>query len=479
MRIFFLAAEVSPFVKTRGLAETMRCLPKEVAKEGNDVYVFIPLHKPIKSEYQEKVEFMSSYGVMMGDGIIYASVFKYEEDGVKYIFIANEDYFERDRIYGEFDDAKRYIFFSKAVLEFIQMYGIKPDIIHANDWHTGLVPILLKQYRKSDSYYRGIKTVFTVHNLKYQGVFNQNIIAGIVDTDLDVLKDQNYEFIDSINMLKAGIVSADIVTTISKSFRDELMDPHFGEGLEEVFKEYSYKFHGIVNGIDKEKYNPMTDKALFKNYDANGFKIKRYNKEEVQNYYGLKKDAEKPLVIMISRMKRSKGIKLVIGAIEEMVKLDCNFIIMGTGFKSFEEKFRELEEKYPDKMAARIYYNENEARRLYAASDILLMPSELEPCGSAQMIAMRYGSLPLVRKVGGLKDTVIAYNDDKEHANGFAFENVDQNEMYEALNRALKLYYQDEDEFNRILKNAMNVDNGWAKTAEEYIKLYQGLSDEK
>lgn len=222
----------------------------------------------------------------------------------------------------------------------------------------------------------------------------------------------------------------------------------------------------------------MTDKALFKNYDVNGFKIKRYNKEEVQNYYGLKKDAEKPLVIMISRMKRSKGIKLVIGAIEAIVKLDCNFIIMGTGFKSFEEKFRELEEKYPDKMAARIYYNENEARRLYAASDILLMPSELEPCGSAQMIAMRYGSLPLVRKVGGLKDTVIAYNDDKEHANGFAFENIDQNEMYEALNRALKLYYQDEDEFNRVLKNAMNSDYGWEKTAEKYIELYKSLSEE-
>ena len=334
-------------------------------------------------------------------------------------------------------------------MEFIKTYSIKPDIIHANDWHTGLVPILLKQYKKSDSYYKGIRTVFTVHNLKYQGVFNQNIIAGIVDTDLEVLKDQNYEFIDSINMLKAGIVSSDIVTTISKSFRDELMDAYFGEGLEEVFKEYSYKFHGIVNGIDNEKYNPMTDEALFKNYDVNAFKLKRYNKEEVQNYYGLKKDGDKPLVIMISRMKRSKGIKLVIGAIEEMMKLDCNFIIMGTGFKSYEEKFRELEEKYPDKMAARIYYNENEARRLYAASDILLMPSELEPCGSAQMIAMRYGSLPLVRKVGGLKDTVIAYNDDKEHANGFAFENIDQNEMYEALNRALKLYYQDEDEFEK------------------------------
>ena len=478
MRIFFLAAEVSPFIKTRGLAETMRSLPQEVAKEGNDVYVFLPLHKPVKSEYQSKVEFMSSYGVMMGDGIIYASVFKYEEHGVKYIFIDNEDYFNRDRIYGEFDDAKRYIFFTKAALEFVKMYDIKPDIIHANDWHTGLVSILLKQYSKGDSYYKGIKTVFTVHNLKYQGVFNQNIVSGIVDTDLEVLKDENYEFIDSINMLKAGIVSSDIVTTISKSFRDELMDKHFGEGLEEVFKEYSYKFHGIVNGIDNEKYNPMTDEAIFKNYDVDSFKLKRYNKEAVQNYYGLKKDGDKPLVVMISRMKRSKGIKLVIGAIEEMMKLDCNFIIMGTGIKSFEEKFRELEERYPDKMAARIYYNENEARRLYAASDILLMPSEVEPCGSAQMIAMRYGSLPLVRKVGGLKDTVIAYNDNEEDANGFAFENLDQKEMYEALNRALKLYYQDEDEFNRILKNAMRCDNGWHKTAESYIELYKNLCDE-
>ena len=478
MRIFFLAAEVSPFIKTRGLAETMRCLPQEVAKEGNDVYVFIPMHKPIKSEYQEKVEFMSSYGVMMGDGLIFASVFKYEQAGVKYIFIANEDYFDRDRIYGEYDDAKRYIFFSKAVLEFIKMYAIKPDIIHANDWHTGLVPILLKQYKKSDSYYKGIKTVFTVHNLKYQGVFNQNIITGIVDTDIEVLKDQNYEFIDSINMLKAGIVSSDIVTTISKSFRDELMDKHFAEGLEEVFNEYAFKFHGIVNGIDNEKYNPMTDKVIFKNYDRNTFKLKRYNKEEVQNYYGLKKDGDKPLVIMISRMKRSTGIKLVIGAIEEMMKLDCNFIIMGTGVKSFEEKFRELEEKFPDKMAARIYYNENEARRLYAASDILLMPSELEPCGSTQMIAMRYGSLPLVRKVGGLKDTVIAYNDDKEHANGFAFADIDQKEMFDTLNRALKLYYQDEDEFNRVLKNAMSCDNSWKKTAKEYITLYKNLFDE-
>ena len=478
MRIFFLAAEVSPFIKTRGLAETMRCLPQEVAKEGNDVYVFIPMHKPIKSEYQEKVEFMSSYGVMMGDGLIYASVFKYEQAGVKYIFIANEDYFDRDRIYGEYDDAKRYIFFSKAVLEFIKMYAIKPDIIHANDWHTGLVPILLKQYKKSDSYYKGIKTVFTVHNLKYQGVFNQNIITGIVDTDIEVLKDQNYEFIDSINMLKAGIVSSDIVTTISKSFRDELMDKHFAEGLEEVFNEYAFKFHGIVNGIDNEKYNSMTDKVIFKNYDRNTFKLKRYNKEEVQNYYGLKKDGDKPLVIMISRMKRSKGIKLVIGAIEEMMKLDCNFIIMGTGVKSFEEKFRELEEKFPDKMAARIYYNENEARRLYAASDILLMPSELEPCGSTQMIAMRYGSLPLVRKVGGLKDTIIAYSDDKEHANGFAFADLDQKEMFDTLNRALKLYYQDEDEFNRVLKNAMSCDNSWKKTAKEYITLYKNLFDE-
>lgn len=477
MRIFFLAAEVSPFVKTRGLADTMRCLPKEVAKHDNDVYVFIPLHKPIKREYQSKLEFMSSYGVMMGDGLIYASVFKYEEDGVKYIFIDNEDYFNRDRIYGEFDDAKRYIFFTKAVLEFIKTYKIKPDIIHANDWHTGLVPVLLKQYVKSDSYYRGIKTVFTVHNLKYQGVFNQNIIAGIVDTDLEVLKDENYEFIDSINMLKAGIVSSDIVTTISKSFRDELMDKHFGEGLDEVFKEYSYKFHGIVNGIDTDKYNPLTDKAIFKNYDATSFKLKRYNKEAVQDYYGLKKDGDKPLVVMISRMKRSKGISLVIGAIEEMMKLDCNFIIMGTGIKSYEEKFRELEESYPDKMASRIYYNENEARRLYAASDILLMPSEVEPCGSAQMIAMRYGSLPLVRKVGGLKDTVVAYHDDKEHASGFAFDNIDQKEMYEALGRALKLYYQDEDEFNRVLKNAMSLDNGWHKTADEYCKLYNELSE--
>lgn len=478
MRIFFLAAEVSPFIKTRGLAETMRCLPREVANKDNDVYVFIPLHKPIKSEYQERLEFMSSYGVMMGDGVVYASVFKYEENSIKYIFIDNDNYFNRDRIYGEYDDAKRYIFFTKAVLEFIGTYKIKPDIIHANDWHTGLVPILLKQYRKNDSYYKHIKTVFTVHNLKYQGVFNQNIIQDIVDTDLDLLKDENYEFIDSINMLKAGIVSADIVTTISKSFRDELMDEKFAEGLEDAFNDNSYKFHGIVNGIDNDIYNPMTDKAMFKNYDIDSFKTKRYNKQAVQDYYGLKKDPEKPLIVMISRMKRSKGIRLVIGAIDEMMKLDCNFIIMGTGRKSFEERFRELEEKYPDKMAARIYYNENEARRLYAASDILLMPSEVEPCGSAQMIAMRYGTLPLVRKVGGLKDTVIAYSEDKEHANGFAFENIDQNEMYEALNRSLQLYYQEEDEFNRILKNAMNTDNSWKKTAEEYCKLYKNLSEE-
>lgn len=479
MRIFFLAAEVSPFVKTRGLAETMRKLPMEVAARDNDVYVFLPLHKSIKRDYGEKIEFLTSNGINMGERIIYASYFKYVDSGVKYIFIDNEDYFNRDRIYEEYDDAKRYIFFTKAAIEFINISKIKPDIIHANDWHTGIAPILLKQFMKNDSYYKGIKTVFTVHNLKYQGVFNQNIVQDIIDLDLNEIRDKNYEFIESINLLKAGIISADIVTTISKTFRDELMDDFFAEGLAKTFEEYKHKFYGIVNGIDGEQYNPKTDKAIFKNYDEKSFEIKRYNKEALEEYYGLKKDPDRPLIAMVSRLKKSKGIDLVLGSIDDMMKFDCNFIIMGTGSKRIEEKFRELEENYPDKMSCRIYYNENEARKIYAASDILLMPSEVEPCGSSQMIAMRYGTLPLVRKVGGLKDTVIAFNDDKVNANGFAFDKISQKEMYEALNRALKLYYQDADEFNRVLKNAMTSNNSWLKTADSYIDLYKNLCNEK
>lgn len=474
MKILYVTGEAVPFIKTGGLADVAGALPKEILRAGHDIRVVLPLYSAIGHEYREKMEKVTDFYVDIGWLHRYCGVFKYDLDGLTFYFIDNEQYFNRDSIYGEFDDAERFIFFSKAVVVMAKEIGFQADVIHSNDWHTGLVSAYVNDFRTGDSYYENTKTLYTIHNLKYQGIFDPKVFS-LTGLPGRFMSPNDLEFSGAINFMKGGIVHSTKFNTVSRTYAEEIKYPFFGEGLENVINYYDYKLSGILNGIDYDLWNPKTDRFLVKNYDGRNFTKRFENKLELQKRYGLPQREDVCMIGMVTRLNSMKGLEILRYVLEELLQEDIQFVMLGTGDYEYEEMFKYFEYKYPDKMAARLYFSNEESHLIYGGSDLFMMPSVAEPCGISQMIAMKYASLPIVRETGGLKDTVIPYNQYTGEGTGFTFANINAHELLFKTKEAVNIYYHDKKTFNDLQRNAMKQVTDWKKSSGEYIDLYRSL----
>lgn len=474
MKVLFLASEADPFIKTGGLADVAGSLPKELVKKGVDIRVVIPLYSTISQLYRKKMKKIKEFYVDLDWKHQYAGVYTLKWDGVIFYFIDNLEYFDRPNAYGYDDDAERFIFFSKTVTLLPKEIDFKPDIIHSNDWHTALVNIYVNDFRKGDDFYKDIRTLFTIHNLKYQGVFDSGYLT-LTGLNGYYFNEHDLKYFDAINFMKGGIVHSTAFNTVSENYAQEIKYPFYGEGLDGVIREYKGKLSGIVNGIDYEIWNPKIDKNIYKNYDIGSIDKKNENKIKLQEEYALPIDKDIPMIAICSRLTSMKGFDLIRYILDELLQENIQLVVLGTGDYTYEEMFKYFEWKYPKKVAARIYYDGKESHRLYAASDLFMMPSISEPCGISQLIAMRYGSLPIVREAGGLKDTVSAFNKYTGEGTGFSFENINAHELLFATKTALTLYNDDKKKFKKLIKNAMNEKNDWEESSKKYIKLYEDI----
>lgn len=474
MKILYIAAEATPFIKTGGLADVAGSFPKALKQNGCDVRVVMPLYSSISHEYRAKMKHIGFYYVELGWRRQYAGVLSLEHEGVTFYFIDNEYYFNRYNIYGEVDDGERFIFFSKAAIILPRYLYFKPDLIHANDWHAGLAPLYIKDFAKGDDFYKEIKSVFTIHNLKYQGIFPQHILEDIAGLSREYIHEDGLRFYNSINLIRAGIMYSDRLTTVSKSYAEEIKTSYFGEKLDNVLRSQDYKLSGIVNGIDYDVYNPSTDKKLAKNFNKDTLRDKIENKLELQRIYNLPIREDVPMLSMVTRLVAMKGLDLVSHIFDELLQEDIQFVLLGTGDRVYEDMLRYFQDKYPEKVASRIYFNEKESHLIYGGSDIFIMPSVSEPCGISQLIAMRYGTIPIVREVGGLKDTVISYNEFTGEGNGFSFANFNAHELLFTIKRALNLY-KDKEKWDKLMIQAMESKHDWDSSSKEYLQLYSNL----
>lgn len=473
MKILYVASESTPFIKSGGLADVAGSLPQGVKKQGYDIRVVIPLYSDISDEYKKDLKEVCTFEVELGWRFQYVGVLEKEYNGIRYYFIDNEYYFKRDGLYGYYDDGERYIFYSKAVAMMIKYLSFKPDIVHANDWHTGLVPLYIKDFAKGDKVYEDIKSVFTIHNLRYQGIFDYKILSQIGGLSEEYFTEDGVKYYDCVNLMKAGIVYSDRLTTVSQTYAQEIKNEFFGENLDGIIRKHEDKLSGIVNGIDYDVYDPESDKNIEKNYSFKTIKDKKENKRAIQRLYELE-EKDVPLLSMVTRLVDIKGLDLLSHIMEELMQEDIQLVVLGTGDWKYEKMLSYFQSKYPDKMAARLYFNEKEAHKIYAGSDIFIMPSMVEPCGIAQLIAMRYGTIPVVRKIGGLKDTVISYNKYEGTGTGFSFLNFNAHELLFTIKDAMEVY-KDKIKWKKLIKEAMEAKNDWETSSEEYIELYQGL----
>ena len=474
MRVLFAASEAHPFIKTGGLGDVMGALPKSLAKLGVDVRVVIPKYKNIKDELKQKLQFVKWFTVSVGWRNQYCGIFQYQYKGVIYYFIDNEYYFNRDGLYGYFDDGERFAFFNRAVLEFIKQIDWQPDLINCNDWQTGMVPVLLNLEYKKDEFYSKIKTVFSIHNLLFKGSFSPKVLPELFGYDYMPLVNGSVELDGSVSFLKGGLNYCDQITTVSNTYAEEIKTPQYGEGLDGFLRSKSYYLMGIVNGIDYEEFNPQDDKLIFKNFNINSIDNKVQNKLSLQRELGLPQKKDTPMIGLISRLTHQKGCDLIVNMIDRLLQRDIQLVILGTGDYWYEETFKNLQYRYPDKVSANIKFDNTLAHKIYAATDMFLMPSLFEPCGLGQLIALRYGSIPIVRETGGLKDTISPYNQYNGVGNGFGFKNFNSNELMQIMEYALTIY-NDKNAWNNIIRQAMNSDNSWEKSAMQYKWLYEGV----
>ena len=472
MKILYVAAEATPYVKVGGLGDVMGGLPKELCALGEDARVIIPLYSSIKEELKTELKFVAEINIPLGWRMCYCGIFESEYKGVKYYFIDNEQYFKRPNTYGEFDDAERFAFFSKAALEILPHIDFYPDIINANDWHTALVPLYLNAYYRNISAYKNTKTVLSIHNIEFQGQYDPIILGHVLG--LDVTYRSIFMYDGCLNILKAGIESADLVTTVSKTYAQEILSPQFSHGLHNILVPRQYKLRGIVNGIDYDAFNPKTDKFLHRNFDYSTIRFKSLNKTALQKEMTLPEDTKKPMIGMVTRLTPQKGLDLIKDAMFELLKFDIQLVVLGTGYSEYEELMRYWEYTDHEKVRGIIKFSNELASKIYAASDMFLMPSRSEPCGLAQMISMRYGAVPIVHTVGGLKETVIPYNPETKEGNGFTFQSYNAWDMYDAVKRAVAAY-NDKDIWKFVRKNAMNTDFSWNKSANEYMEIYKSI----
>lgn len=469
MKVLYATSEAYPFAVSGGLGEVAYALPKQLKKDRVNIKVIMPLYSAIAEEYKSKMKFLTNFYVTLSWRNCYCGIFSLRLDGVEFLFVDNEYYFKRDGIYGHFDDAERYAFFSKAVLETILHLNFMPDIIHCNDWQTALIPVFYRLFYSHVQGFENFKTLLTIHNIQYQGTYGKFIsgdVLGVGEQDESIL-----EYNNDINFMKGGIECANRINTVSPNYATEILDPWFSYGLDFVLRQNVWKLSGIINGIDQDTYNPQT--AAYYPFSAEKPNNKRKNKKALLEDFGLEDDGQ-PVLSFVSRLVSQKGIDLICAVMDELLDAyNFKFLVLGTGDKYYENYFRGLEQRHFDKVRVKIEFSGDLSKKMYAGSDLFLMPSKFEPCGIAQMIAMRYGTLPIVRKTGGLSDTVVDCGDESGY--GFTFETYNAHDMKDAVIRAINLYYNDSNRWQEAVKTALSKDFSWKKSSLSYRKLYKEM----
>ena len=477
MKILMAASEAIPYMKTGGLADVVGSLPKYFDKDRYDVRVILPKYKFMDDKLLPQLKFVCHFYVNLNWRRQYVGIFTSQYDGVTYYFVDNEFYFAGDKPYNNiYEDVEKFAFFSKAVLEALPVIDFAPDVIHCNDWQTGLLPVFLKTVYGSDNFYAGIKTVFTIHNMKFQGRWKIKEVADVTGLPEHIFNSGELEFYGEANYLKGGIVYADEITTVSPTYADEICTPEGGEGLDGLMLERRRHLRGIVNGIDYDVFNPMKDTYLDKHFSVRELSGKVVNKRQLQEKYGLAVDKDVMLIGIVSRLTKQKGFDLVAYVMEEMLStMNVQFIVQGTGEQQYEEMFNYFHGRYPQKLGVYIGYSEENAHEIYAGCDAFLMPSLFEPCGLSQLMSMRYGTLPIVRETGGLKDTVVPYNEYENTGDGFSFANYNAHDMLHVIKYALDVFENHKDRWQEMMQRAMRHDFSWKASAKEYEKLYDML----
>lgn len=468
MKVLYAASEALPFIASGGLGDVAGSLPHALRKRLIGCRVVLPMYDTIKQELKDTMKFITHISVPVAWRRQYCGIFEAKNNGVIYYLIDNQYYFKRDTIYGHYDDAERFAFFSRAVLEIIPYIDFKPDIIHCNDWQTALTPVYYSAMYANSPGYENIKTIFTIHNIQYQGVYGKELLEDVLGIPAD--KASLLEYDGCINFMKGAIECADKVTTVSPSYADEILDPWYSHGLDSILNERRYKLRGILNGIDTVGYDPATDKCIKANFSADDISGKKIDKEELQKEMGLPVKPGVPVIGMVTRLVSHKGLDLVKGILDELLATsEMQLVVLGSGDYEYESYFRWIAEKYPDKVGLRIGFVPELARKIYAGADMFLMPSKSEPCGLSQMVALRYGTVPIVRETGGLRDSITDCGDGK--GNGFTFKSYNAHDMLDAIRRALTLYYNGD--WNELVLRALNCDFSWGRSANAYIRLYK------
>ena len=468
MKVLYATSEALPFIASGGLGDVAGSLPHALRKRLIGCRVVLPMYDTIKQELKDTMKFITHISVPVAWRRQYCGIFEAKHNGVIYYLIDNQYYFKRDTIYGHYDDAERFAFFSRAVLEIIPYIDFKPDIIHCNDWQTALTPVYYSAMYANSPGYENIKTIFTIHNIQYQGVYGKELLEDVLGIPAD--KASLLEYDGCINFMKGAIECADKVTTVSPSYADEILDPWYSHGLDSILNERRYKLSGILNGIDTVGYDPATDKCIKANFSADDVSGKKIDKEALQKEMGLPVKPGVPVIGLVTRLVSHKGLDLVKGILDELLATsEMQLVVLGSGDYEYESYFRWIAEKYPDKVGLRIGFVPELARKIYAGADMFLMPSKSEPCGLSQMVALRYGTVPIVRETGGLRDSITDCGDGK--GNGFTFKSYNAHDMLDAIRRALTLYYNGD--WNELVLRALNCDFSWGRSANAYIRLYK------
>ncbi|MDA8226664.1 MAG: glycogen synthase GlgA [Desulfitobacterium hafniense] len=475
MKVIFVITEATPFLKLGGLGEVGGSLPAALQRLGVDVRVIMPKYKGIPDYFRQKLQLISEFKVPVGWRSQDCGLQAMTHQGIKYYFIDNDYYFSRQSIYDEFDKAEQFAFFSRAVLEaLLHIPECKPDIVHCHDWPTALIPLMLKAFYQRDPLYYRLKTVFTIHNMEYQGIFPEEVLYDVLGLDKSYYTEDTLKVEGGINYMKAALIHADQITTVSPTYAREIQTAYFGRGLEGWVQKRSESLKGILNGLDYDLYNPAQDPLLKVPY-GDSTQPKLDNKLYLQSLLNLPIRGDVPLLGMVTRLTEQKGIDLLAHILEEIMDLDVQLVILGAGNMYYENRLHCLAEKYPEKLAVRTTYSDELAHKIFAGADLFIMPSRFEPCGMSQMMAMHYGAVPVVRNTGGLSDTVISYDNDAERGNGFSFGNYNAHELLYVIQRAIKLFREDQQAWKRIQDNAMHSDFSWEHSAQEYIKIYRSL----
>lgn len=474
MKVLFVTSEAAPFIRTGGLGDVAGALPYALRQKDVDIRIILPYYSDIPDSYKHTMNYIGNIYVPLSWRYQYCGVFSQVVNGVKYYFIDNEYYFKRQGIYGHYDDAERFAFFSRAVLEILPVIDFYPDVIHCNDWQTAMVPVMKDVFYTNDEKIRSARTLFTIHNIEYQGKYGREIIRDILG--LPEGKEQLVDYAGCVNMMKGAIECSNVVSTVSRSYAHEILDPYYSYGLDGILKAREYKLCGVVNGLDTQLYNPATDMALFENYDYASFTKKAKNKDGLGALLGLNLPPDKPLIAMVTRLTAQKGIDLVARVMDEIMAKDVRMVILGTGDWKYETMLKEAEKRFPSNLRVIISFSKDLAQKIYAAADMFLMPSKFEPCGLSQMISMRYGTVPVVRETGGLKDTVAPYNGTTGKGVGFTFCRYDAYDMLDAIDRAIGVF-GNKTEWKKVVRNGMTADWSWDSSAAKYIDIYEKIGE--